>query len=377
MNKAVGAIFLLPMVIGCKKPYNPPAITAPGSYLVVEGVINAGADSTIITLSHTVNLSAATTVNPETGATVAVEGNDNTSYPLIETSTGHYAIASLNLINTKQYRLSIKTASNQQYLSAFVPVQITPPIDSLGFAVQANGIQVYANTHDSNNNTHYYRWDYGETWQFHAYYDSEFISNGDTLLPRTLSQQIYFCFTHDTSSTIVLGSSAQLKQDVIYQDPITTIPSTSEKIEIKYSILLRQYALTADAFNFWTNLKKNTEELGSIFDAQPSNINGNIHNVANSGEPVIGYVSACTTQTKRIFINNAQLPHSWLPVSPYQCALDSLKGASPPALVTLPVHGFGIIPWYVKAILAGYLSTTIECADCTIRGTTVQPAFWK
>jgi hypothetical protein len=373
------------LVIGCKKPYNPPAITAPGSYLVVEGIINAGTDSTIIKLSRTVNLLAATTINPETGAIVAVQSSTNISYPLTETSTGHYAVAGINLDITKQYRLSIKTTNNQQYLSAFVPVQITPPIDSVGFTVQANGIQIYLNTHDPNNNTHYYRWDYGETWQFHAEYESEFITNGKAIVPRTISQAIYSCFGHDTSSSILLGSSAKLKQDIIYQAPITTVASTSEKLETKYSILLNQYALTGDAFNFWTNLKTNTEELGSIFDAEPSNINGNIHNVANSAEPVIGYISACTVQSKRVFITSGQLPNSFTPVYPYNCQLDSVLYCTGPSctnnvvtdLVPLNTGELPILALQAGPSIIGYLSSTTGCVDCTIRGTTQQPPFWK
>jgi hypothetical protein len=388
MKKKIWTIFLLLLAIGCKKPYNPPAITAQGSYLVVEGIINAGPDSTIIKLSRTVNLSAASTVNPETGATVAVEGNDNTRYPLTETSTGKYAAAGLNLNNAKQYRLSIKTANNQQYLSAFVPVSITPPIDSVGFTVQANGMQIYLNTHDPNNNTHYYRWDYSETWQFHSLYESEYITNGQAIVPRTISQQNYSCFGHDTSSSITLGSSAQLKQDVIYQAPITTVASTSEKLETKYSILVQQYALTGDAYNFWTNLKKNTENLGSIFDAEPSNINGNIHNVANSSEPVIGYISASTVQSKRVFITSGQLPHSFNPAYPYSCQLDTNWYVAPVSLINevqqnlipigspaIPVSAFYGIP--AGPSIIAFFSSSIQCVDCTIRGTTVQPPFWK
>jgi hypothetical protein len=354
----------------------------------VEGIINAGPDSTIITLSRTVNLAASNTINPETGATVAVQGNDNTSYPLIETSTGHYAVAGLNLNNAKQYRLSIKTANNQQYLSTFVPVQITPPIDSVGFTAQANDIQVYVNTHDPNNNTHYYRWDYSETWQFHSLYESEYVTNGQGIVPRSVSQHNYSCFGHDTSSSITLGSSAQLKQDVIYQAPITTVPATSEKLETKYSILLQQYALTGDAYNFWTNLKKNTENLGSIFDAEPSNITGNIHNVANSSEPVIGYISASTFQSKRVFITSNQLPHSFITIYPYQCQLDTdwyvapISGINEVQQYLIPI-GSPAIPisaYYgnppTPSIVA-FSSSSPECVDCTIRGTTVQPPFWK
>src|ERR1700744_5691898 len=75
----------------CRKPYNPPAIKSISGYLVVEGVIDAGADSTTIKLSRTVKLSNSNTVNPETGAAVTVESNQGATYPLAEISTGVYA----------------------------------------------------------------------------------------------------------------------------------------------------------------------------------------------------------------------------------------------------------------------------------------------
>ena len=46
------------------------------------------------------------------------------------------------------------------------------------------------------------------------------------------------------------------------------------------------YALTRDQFNYWANLKKTTEYLGTIFDAQPSQLNNNIHCLSNPSEPV-------------------------------------------------------------------------------------------
>jgi hypothetical protein len=92
---------------------------------------------------------------------------------------------------------------------------------------------------------------------------------------------------------------------------------------MEYSILVHQYALTGDAFTFWENLKNNTENLGSIFDAQPSEISGNIHNVNNPAQPAVGYVSVCTVQSKRIFIHNQQLPR-WQTTYPYNCQADSV-----------------------------------------------------
>ena len=387
MKTCVYLLMLVLLIGACKKPYNPPVIANAQSYLVVEGVINPGADSTIFTLSRTVNLSSNSTKNQVTGATVSVLSDANNSYPLTEISPGSYASRGLNLDNTRKYQLSIKTADGKQYLSDLVAVSITPPIDSVGFSLKSNYMQLYVNTHDPNNNTHYYRWDYAETWQFHAKYDSNYITNGSDIVVRTPAQQIFTCFSSDKSSSITLGSSAKLSQDVIYQNPLTTVPSTSEKLETKYSILVRQYALSGDAFTFWTNLKKNTEQLGSIFDAEPSNINGNIHNVNNAAEPVIGYVSASTVSSKRIFITNSQLPLLWFPTYPYDCVADTEWYAQPKTgqnLVQLNLIPLGssmipITPFYGKAGPAplGYLGAEVGCVDCTIRGTTKQPSFWQ
>ena len=75
--------------------------------------------------------------------TVTVESDQNSIYPLTEKTPGKYSAANLNLDITHQYRLRIKTPDNQQYLSDLVPVKITPPIDSIGFTIGNNGINIY------------------------------------------------------------------------------------------------------------------------------------------------------------------------------------------------------------------------------------------
>jgi hypothetical protein len=358
--------------MGCRKPYNPPAITGNGSYLVVEGVINSGPDSTTIKLSRTVNVSSKVTTNPVLNALVTVVNDQGATFPLIEATNGNYVSAGLNLDNSHAYRLNITTADNKKYQSDLTPVTITPPIDSIGYNIINSaidtGIQIYANAHDATSQIKYFRWDYEEAWSFHAKFGTDFISNGYAIVARTPAQQITYCYANDVSSNIVLGSTAKLQQDIIDQNTIIFIPSTSEKIESEYSILVRQYALTADAYNFWVSLKKNTEQLGSIFDAQPTQLQGNIHCITNPSEPVIGYVSVCTVPSKRIFILNLKLPN-WAPAYPYVCQLDSVK-RSPVNLITLPNYNIPLDG-------GGKTYSTVPCVDCTIRGTITPPPFWK
>jgi len=374
-------IFLL--VAACKKPYNPGAINSPRSYLVVEGVINTN-DTTTIKLSRTVNLASGTTVNPVEGA-VSVESDAGESFPLTSVGAGIYKLIDAPLDNTHKYRIYIHTASDGiEYRSDFAEAKNAPPIDSVGFKIGAKGLQIYLNTHDDAKKTEYYRFDYWETWSFHAKYASEYISNGvNDVVFRPTEKRIFTCFQSHRSTSIVLGSTAKLTQDVLYQVPITEIESTSEKIETKYSIQVRQYALTAEAYSFWQSLKKNTEQLGSIFDAEPTQLKGNIHNVKDNNDVVIGYISVGSVAIKRIFIPNGLLPIEWQPAYPYDCNLDT-------AWYSHPKTGFNDVQAFLVPELEipvssfgsgrkpdGYTASDRECVDCTIRGVTKQPDFWK
>src|SRR5437868_10832845 len=98
------------LAVTCKKPYSPPVIRADNHFLVVEGVINGGSDSTVILLSRTIKISARNSSNPETGAQVFVENDQNTDYPLKETKPGRYISTPLNIDGNHKYRLKIATA---------------------------------------------------------------------------------------------------------------------------------------------------------------------------------------------------------------------------------------------------------------------------
>ncbi|MEN0053041.1 MAG: DUF4249 domain-containing protein [Mucilaginibacter sp.] len=376
----IGAI-----VWGCKKPYNPPVVSSDNHYLVVEGVINSGNDSTVINLSRTVKLTENVSTQAVSNFSVVVEDAQGNGYTLKPEGNGKYDIGPMHLDISKKYRLHLKDPTGKEYASDYVEVRQNPPIDSIGFFPKNNNLQLYVSTHNATNNTRYYRWDYAETWRFHTRYQSGYIVDTVTkeVRGRRINELVYFCFAGDKSSNIILGSSEKLVQDVIAQGPITTIPNTSEKLELRYTILLKQYALTKEGYQFWENMRKNTEQLGSIFDAQPSQLQGNIHNINDPAEPVIGYVSITDIQSKRIFIDNSQLPTDWIAKYPYDCGpLDTAYYSAPKSghndVEDLIIKGNGIpvVP-FGNFRVEGYLYTSAGCTDCTIRGRVMQPLFWK
>jgi hypothetical protein len=360
---------LLAATIGCKQVYLPPVVKNPPVNLVVEGFINNGPDSTYFDLSTTYLLSDSTATTPVTGATVTVQGTDNSSYPLSEIGNGIYGTALPPLNPAATYRLHIITTGNKQYASDFVPTVPDPPIDSINFARTDNGVWIYANTHDPTNTAQYFRWNYIETWKFISPFFAtlQYIDDSvENYSPNTIST----CWHTDLSTSVILATSTQLSKDIIYEAPIVNIPLNSQQISIKYSILVKQYALTKAAYQWWSIMQNNTENIGSIFGVQPAVDPGNIHCLTDSTEQVIGYVSAGTIQSKRIFITEDQV-FPWDYVS--GCLLDSC----PTDQMGAYYHtGFDPVDWKCQSHGCLYIGWK-TCVDCTLTGTNVQPSFWQ
>ena len=68
--------------------------------------------------------------------------------------------------------------------------------------------------------------------------------------------------------------------------------------------------------------------MGSLFDSQPSQLKGNIFNVTNPDEMVIGFVSAGTITEKRIYINNFEIPSFKLNTNNSNCEIFQFDGAN-------------------------------------------------
>lgn len=364
---------------GCVEPYFPEVMEAPNSYLVVNGFLN-GSGPTEIQLLRTQNLHDESKPPAESGAVVRVESERGESFRLNETEPGRYTNGILNLSPTSKYRLFIRTNNGKEYASDYIEVKQTPAIDKVTWEPVNNEVQFYVSTHDDQNNSWYYRWEFEHTWQFRAahysnlkYVDGQIIYRDVNNLPN------YYCWRTENSTTIELGSSAKLSNDVISNYKLVSVPYNSEKLSIKNSVLVKQYALPREAYEYWQLLKKNTESIGTLFDPLPSQLNSNIRSLSDPQEPVIGYLTASTVQEKRIFVSQNELPREWRLYMP-NCELEEmLLGRDN---IDEYFKGEYLLP--ISEIyddsgmrLLGYTYTARRCADCTLMGTNVRPNFWE
>jgi len=377
---------LLPLLlIQCKEEYNPHIEAKTTGILVVEGFINSGQGPTTIRLSRSTDLQD-TILNPESNAQVNVEGEDGSSFTLFNNGNGLYMNGQLTLSNGVKYRLLIRTGDGKEYASDYTPVRYTPAIDSITWQRENDGLRIYANARDAQNATKYYQWKYEETWEIHsAFYTSikyirDTVRTNDVtdlvyrLPDRNPDITLYKCWRTLNSSSIILGSTEKLTTDLVYL-PVQYIEPHSEKLSVLYSINLRQYAISKDNYLFLQKMKKNTEQLGTIFDPQPSEISGNIHCLTDPGEIVVGFIELTEEQLKRIFISNAQVPGWGYDPGCVQVIidnqLDSIKKHASDLYPTTPnsVSPFG-------TILKFFATNSENCMDCTLRGVSQKPVFW-
>jgi hypothetical protein len=351
-------------------PYKSPAT----GYLVVDGYIS-GNGPTQYSLTRSIPLPGDSTIPVVTGAQLQVEGTDNSVYPLSELGNGEYGVDSLLLSVVVKYRLRIILPGGETYLSEFVPYLVTPPIDSINWIQNGAGVTIYTNTHDPTNPTGYYQWRFDQTYEYNSaeYSDGYYDTAANTVVQRTPAQQVFYCWKDIPPTSIVVGTSAQLAQDVIYEFPLVTIPPNSQELSDEYSILVTQYALTDSGYDFLSQMASTTQALGSIFDAQPTQLTGNIHSLSNPTEPVIGYIQAGTVQQERIFINNLQLRNwAYYVVCP---APDILVPSIPDSMLYYFGEG-GYVPTAEK-YPSDWYGNVAECVDCTLQGGSNQkPSFW-
>ena len=200
-----------------------------------------------------------------------VEASDGTVYPERD------SLVDLTAADISQeYRLVVEVFAPFQktYVSQWAPVQVTPPIDSLSYAISADrtAMDIIVSTH-SDGPTGYYRWTASETWEYHAtYYATHFfapvgteyngtIVNVDTILEYQNGDNTYYCWNSADRSDILLGSTVELSEDRLVNYGIYAFDPKDRRVSHIYFVALSQIRLTESAYRFWDVLRTNSSDV--------------------------------------------------------------------------------------------------------------------
>ena len=357
----------------CVDPYQPPFTNEITNILVVDGFINASDQSATVKITRAVRLSDAKAPSPEKKAIVSIEEKGGAVTSLAENGNGIYSKKGIGLNSSKNYRLTITAADGKKYTSDFITLQQTPPIDGVRWETSPDGVNIYVNTHDPSGTKPFYRWNFEETWQYNSVFDSSVKLINGTVVVRSIDEQLFDCWKTVPSSDILVSSTVRLKETTIHDFPITFIPKGSQKLMKRYSVMVNQFSISKEAYDYWQQLRKTTTNLGGLFDPLPSQVTGNVHSESDPLESVLGFFSGGSVSSKRIFISLNDLPPALrIPRSIGDCGIDSV-------LDVRKVEGvaFLLISPYGTPFPVGYLYSSGGCVDCRKQGgTTTRPDFW-
>ena len=358
----VGVGLLLCLILcGCITEYKPKGIDEVAEILVVEGIITD--DESYITLSRSVTMSEADASWMSTqyvrNASVFVECDDNTriaGYPDYNAgfNGGRYVIHTGKLNPERQYRLQIEIDAIE-YRSEFSYPMQTPEIDSIFWMKRDRGqpVMIYVATHDPEGQIQFYRWSYKEDWEYH----SDVYLDGYP----------FYCWSMSSNKDIMLGSTEKTVIGKL-MDKVIEISPYDRKLSYLYRIDIKQNLISKKAYDYFSNIKKNTQQTGSIFAPIPSELRGNISCVTDPVRPVIGFVDVSSTTQKQQYIR-----HNGIYESSYddECEIYDL----PQLLEMYERIPPDFVEYEPKAKPPTYVRQ--KCVECThYGGSTQKPEDW-
>lgn len=357
-----------------------PDITGQEAFLVIEGMVSDDpAVGTVVKLSWSMPVTGAKPqIEAATGFTGYIMDDLDGYYSLYQAEPGIYRTALIGTVGRK-YKLHLNSSASgglyQPYNHSFesYPVEMKPVpeidsvyyekvwIDNTGvYDKSYEGCQIYVSTSDEENNCRFFRWDYDETWMIR--------------LPFSLAINPV-CYVSAKSEDVNVKSTAGLSQSVVSRYPLTFISNATDRLKEKYSINVKQYSMSEEEFIYWEKIKAVSKDVGGLYDVTPASIPNNIMCIDDPAIQTLGYFSVSSVKTKRIYIQEffrGQL-NRYL-----DCVHDTLKSCKP-AIPNLNISVWELDRDPMCPNMGTWTTITYSkgCADCTTRGTTIRPSFWR
>lgn len=276
------------------------------NFLIIEGLITNETEPYFIRLSN----SESNNTDNISGANVRVIDQFGSTLNFFERSPGVYESDSLSAYQGRigvTYTLSVTTIEGNEYISSPELMPAVPPINRLSFEtrnevviadagneVRRRRLRVFLDTQTNENDPTYLRWDYRGVYIVNR-------PNRCVVCPQ-------YCWVPDeiaSSEANVLGVE-KTGLTPVENIAVGFIPSDF-KLDSLYLFWVKQYSLNARAFDFWKAIDDQNNNSGTIFDPPPGFIQGNIINVNNPDERVLGFFGASAVSSQRLQIQNNQI----------------------------------------------------------------------
>ncbi len=382
LRKQFTLIFLLSVTVSCIKSFEPVIESDAADRYVVSGMVSDKEGWHEVEVSVTSPIQSPA-YRPLTGCQVRILDDKGNVFQAEEFAAGHYHafIQQQYLSPETSYKVAVTTPEGDVLESDFDKMSKGPPIDSVYYAVKkiptgdpsiSNSVMQFYVDLDATggDNSRYYKWEIIETWEYTAKHPVEYFYDGDFHTVKPPDSTNYVCWVTTTAKNVYTVSTTNLSQNAYRQFPLHWIDGNTSRLGVLYSMLVRQQALSEAAYNYWEQVRANSNDGGGLYEKQPLAVKGNIRSLTNDNKYALGFFYAAAISERRYF---------YKPVEGIDPAFRK-KFCSEDPLGKFGWKEFSKsdYPVYYYFNLQGILRIlSLDCVDCRAQGgTTVKPDFW-
>lgn len=320
MNKRYGVLFLLGLLLlSCVEQIDFP-LDRQEEKLIVSGQISNLHEEKYIYLSKTTSadrqplpsgqyLVLNDLPRPVSNAGVFLVSSSNAVFQLREVSPGKYELGrSVPIEEDQSYFVEIQV-DGKTYRSSPEEMPSEVGTDELAYeftlgelndAPEVPVISIFSDVKLPDTSEPYFlRWDVEEAY----FWQLTFFPNPFNSAPPPC---YVFGFPQPERFALLNGESVRAGSEGSRQ--LLAQRRVDQSFLSRHYFTVRQVSLSKRAFDYWRNVRDLINNTGSVFDTPPAPVRGNVINVGNPDEVVLGYVEIARVAQKRIYTTQADVP---------------------------------------------------------------------
>ena len=364
----------------CVEPYEP-VLEESQEVLVISGMISDSPGRHVVTVSLSSPYKSPDFQGVEQ-CLVNVSDQDGNMIHYSEEGEGIYAadVPDSFLEVGDAASLYVLVPVRGEYRSSFDTILPCPELDSVYWELQYTGtadpdksrpgIQFYLDMSGESSDSHNIIWRVDETWEFWASLIGNKIMPERHRVEPFLTRDIFKCWDGQPLDHIFIQSTRNLTSNDLRRMPLNFVSNETERLQITYSLFVRQQSLSMEAYEYWQRVNKQAAEGGGMYEEQPASVAGNIYPVNDAEDKVLGFFYASQVQEKRLYVHNNGLFDFYIPN--VQCNFQPMNTLRNQEDIKYPIYIFD--PGNFQPSFWG----PKECFDCRLQGgDTIRPIPWE
>ncbi len=374
------------VMVTCVEPYDFDALKYE-KVLVIDGAISDLDEEYEVEITYTYPLGSELEPQHVTDAEVWVENSSGNRFDYtLATDQKYISPAGMTGVVGESYQLYVKMPDGTLYQSEPQLLKAAPAIDTIygqyaelpseDGTVNVGGIQFFIDSESITGNTHHFRYEWEEAFKIITPYPARYELTEDSSIVR-MDTSLGICYKEGFSNSLIYGTTEGVTSDKMLEFPIRFLSEEQQQLRVRYTILVRQYAISEAAYLFYKRLEENNQSGGSLFDQQTGSVFGNMYSSTDGDQAVLGFFEVSGVSERRQFFNYSDFDERFSrPVFPFDCYFGSAIKTIPDSAAYYLTATGGNIYDYTSFEPPAVSIHTRSCTDCSYYADLIAPSYW-